>query len=438
VIKISAISRFDCAVPERGAGDRSPSRFNLASARCRHSTRAQLEPGRPFANRSAARCRIASRITCRFCQPASSLRLHAIGLFAAALLRCADVQAAPLTAAEGLPPVQRARLDYLFAAMARVDTEWAFASDAPPCLLLVGPERQWVVNCAEAPAGGFSLTPERYRAQPVFTRSAGDFGRAGQALSAPALLSSLPAAAYVAEPGALKPELPPRYPWLLVGTLEGLRANHPDFRECTTEAWLSVALHEYLHTRQLREPSFAPQLSRINTHALDPEVLRALYRRDAGYRARVEREYSLLTAAARQRRLGPVQARAVLRRWLGAYLARRADLLARADGAQLVQADTTFTYVEGLARYVESKFLVDPSEHAGLPIADDALFHGFAATEGRGYRAMPNRALQDQYFYAIGFHLGLLLDRIDPRWRRRVQAVPDWLLGVAQLMAAER
>jgi hypothetical protein len=365
------------------------------------------------------------------------VRRCAIALGWAILLPGAGVQAAPLTAAEGLPPLQRARLDYLFAAMGLIDAEWAFASDAQACVLLIAIDRQWVVNCPEAPAGGFAPTLETYRGQPVFARSVGDFGRAGHALGAQELLSSLAAVAYVAEPGALNPELPARYPWLLVGTLEGLRAQHPDFRTCTTEAWLSVALHEYLHTRQLREPSFAPLLQQINTHALDPEILRALYRSDRAYQRRVEREYLLLTAAARKPRLSREEARAVLRRWLGLYRARRADLLGRADGERLVQADTTFTYVEGLARYVESKFLIERSEHASMPIAHDALFDAFAATEGRGYRAMPNRALQDQYFYAIGFHLGLLLDRIDPSWHRRVHAVPDWLLGVAQLMAAE-
>jgi hypothetical protein len=51
---------------------------------------------------------------------------------------------------------------------------------------------------------------------------------------------------------------------------------------------------------------------------------------------------------------------------------------------------------------------------------------------------MPNRQLDAQYYYALGFHLALLLERVDPSWKRSVHDEPDWLVGtVVRLTRAE-
>ncbi|HEY2736100.1 MAG TPA: hypothetical protein VGI70_19015 [Polyangiales bacterium] len=334
-----------------------------------------------------------------------------------------------------LDPLQRARLDYLFDAADLVARDWPVMHGAAPCVFLLDPSAQWGIHCDEPPGRDFARLPDRFRGQPLFVRSGGQFDSAGRPLSAAELLSRMPAAAHVEASGLRTSDLPPNHAWLLLGTLEGLIRYHQAFRQSSTEEWLSVAIHEYLHTYQLRAPSFAAELGQIDRHQLDPQPLRALYEQDASYRAALDREYACLVDAVRA---PPSAAEAGLRSWFALYRRRRADLAARADGARLVHADSVFMYLEGVARYVESAFLVDRRQHPARDIPGDAHFHRFENWAGGGYAQMPNRQLDPQYYYAIGFHLCLLLERIDRSWKRSIDREPDRLVGTIERVLLNR
>jgi hypothetical protein len=298
-------------------------------------------------------------------------------------------------------------------------------------MLLLSEVMQWVVNCADAPSG-FTRTASQLRGRPVFARSGGKFETDGRSLSTEQLLAVMAATTHVDELGLQRSDLPPRQPWLVLGSLAALRQYHPAFEQASTEAWLSVAMHELMHAQALRVPSFATTLHRINDHELDPKALAELYTRDPAYRALVDHEYAQLVAATWQPDLDAPQARRALAGWYQLYRKRRANLAPRARGSTLIEIDSAFTYVEGIARYVESSFLLDATQHPPQPIVGDPLFSGFAKWEGRGYGAMPNRQLDPEYYYALGFHLALLLDRAEPSWKQRVPFAPSWLIGLVQ------
>ncbi len=338
---------------------------------------------------------------------------------------------------EPLPVLQRARLEYLFAAIDRIAQSWPQpAGAAELCLLLLAVDAQWSVNCPEAPSASFVRTEQTFRGQPVFARSGGHFDRDGRSLSTAELLHVMPAAAHVDEPGVRRSDLPAKYPWLLLGSLEGLTAHHPAFEAASTEEWISVALHEVMHTRQLRMPGFAADLSAINSKAVDPSALIALYNGDAEYRRAVEAEYTQLVAAAWNEQQSPAEAARVLADWLERYRKRSEGLASRPRGAQLLRADGLFMYVEGVARYVESRFLVDFAQHPKAALARDPKFRNYDRFAGRGYAGMPNKQLDQEYYYAIGFHVCVLLDRVDPSWKARVHATPAFLAGVTRAVLA--
>ena len=336
-----------------------------------------------------------------------------------------------------LPKLQRARLESLLEAARRVADTWPWMTNAEFCMLLLEPNVQWVINCDDGPPT-FSLQTDRFRQRPVFMRSSSRLSVAGGEVSTPEFLAHTPATAHVDEPFARRTDLPAGHGWLVLGSLEALTAYHPAFEHASTEEWLSVAMHEFLHTQAMSLPSFAATLHLINSGASDPKRLAALYSADAEYRAMVEREYALLVASARIDGRDTKRAARTLRSWLRLYDKRRAKLARREAGADLVRDDSLFTYVEGVARYVESTFLVDGAQHPAHAIAGDARFTGFARWTGLGYAAMPNRQLDAEYYYALGFHLSLLLDRIDPSWKARVPAHPDWLIGVARDVSLRR
>ena len=82
------------------------------------------------------------------------------------------------------------------------------------------------------------------------------------------------------------------------------------------------------------------------------------------------------------------------------------------------------------------KYLIESDQHPPGRVANDPHFQGFEEFNGRGYRGTNNRQLDAQYYYAIGFHLALLLDRIDAGWRACVHTRPGRLLGVSLRLAA--
>jgi hypothetical protein len=42
------------------------------------------------------------------------------------------------------------------------------------------------------------------------------------------------------------------------------------------------------------------------------------------------------------------------------------------------------------------------------------------------------RKLGSRYYYALGLHLALVLDRADPTWKERVSDAPEWIVSLAR------
>lgn len=314
--------------------------------------------------------------------------------------------------------------------MDRVSREWPWSHADDVCVLLLDVEQQWGLNCSEAPSAQFTRAQGTFRDKPVFARRGSHYRVGSRELSTAELLKTMSAAAHVDERGARRSDLAPGHPWLVVGSLEGLRANHPAFEDASTEEWISVALHEFAHARQLTLPSFEKTLAAINAGEVAPAPLAKLYTDDASYHRLVEAEYAQLVAAAWADPYR-AKAKAALASWLEAYEARTDELAKR----RLVTVDSLFTYIEGVARYVESEFLVDPSQHPPDALVADPLFREYAKFEGGGYARMSNKQLDPDYTYAIGFHLCVLLDRIDPAWKQRVHDDPEYVIGQVRAAA---
>jgi hypothetical protein len=304
------------------------------------------------------------------------------------------------------------------------------------CILLIAPATQWVVNCPACPEK-FGAAGPPLDGKPVCGHAGDTISFNGQSLPTAAFVQAVPATANVALPGDAQTDLGSDRPWLIASSLDALIGSHPAFNaQTTTEEWLSIFLHEFFHTRQMLVPSFRPTLAELKSGKLDPGALEKAFREDSEYRSLVEQEYQILSAAAaRDAALTAEAARSALAQWSTAYARRREQLRAK-GGDQLVRADVALTYVEGTARYVEARFSVDPQLHASTSLETDTHFHHYQTFPGKpGYEGLPQRKLGPRYFYAIGLHLSLLLDRADPSWKARVSEQPEWLVGLAQNLA---
>jgi hypothetical protein len=330
-----------------------------------------------------------------------------------------------------LPALQRARLDYLFAAARLVAASWPRMLPDQTCVLLLEPALQWVINCDAAPQG-FAQNGETFQARPIFWHAGDAFEAAGRRRSTRELLALTPAAAQL---GGERSGLPAQHAWLLLGSLEALAAYHPAFPRATTEAWISVAMHELVHMHQLRDPAFATERAQIESGEANPDALTQLYEHDPAYRQRVEREYAQLVAAAQRAQDERAVLRA-LRDWTRAYAERRKFLAAQSGELQAREA--TFSYLEGVARFAESDFLQNAAQHPALDaLARDPRFGHYALFLNQGYAGSPNRQLDPQYYYALGYHLALLLARIDPGWASHLSEQPGWLIGLVERRSRE-
>jgi hypothetical protein len=194
-------------------------------------------------------------------------------------------------------------------------------------------------------------------------------------------------------------------------------------------------MHELVHTHQLQAPGAQKFVDAIVSLERSPDALTELFLKNARYHALVEREYALLSRAALQDPADKRAARQALERWLTLYQRRSASLRSLPHAEQLIADDALFSYIEGVARFVESQFLADPSLHPQTTLANDPRFDDYALFLGGGYAGSPNRQLDEHYFYAIGYHLCVLLDRVDNSWRTRVHMRDHFLYDLVRELA---
>jgi hypothetical protein len=328
--------------------------------------------------------------------------------------------------------VEQWRIEYALRSAERIRQHWTQFVGADPCILLVGPEAQWVLNCATAPEE-FEGTQQRFREQPVFVRVGGQFLSNGRSLATTDFIRAVPATIALPRPGQSKRALAQDRPFVLVSALDALQRLHPTTfsADTTTERWLSIFMHEYFHLLQYSDPSVGEPAQ------LDGSKLVQLYETDPEYRRMLEAEHAVLANEAARSDVDVVRAQAALRAWHERYQVRRSYLLARSEGAELVRLDERLCYIEGLARYVEALYLVDARYHLHDANAPDPSFRNFSDFVGRGYAGMPNRGLSSEYYYVLGLHLALILDRVAPDWFHTVNAAPAYLVGTASRIARE-
>lgn len=71
----------------------------------------------------------------------------------------------------------------------------------------------------------------------------------------------------------------------------------------------------------------------------------------------------------------------------------------------------------------------------GTPPLDPRYQTFRAYTAKPGYQGLVQRKLGSRYYYALGMHLALLLDRADPSWKKRVGEQSEWLVSLARAPA---
>ncbi len=358
------------------------------------------------------------------------------------MLSGAALATSPEQKPETLPDLERERISYGLSVVSQLEKIWPLTSHKKACLILFGQTSQWLLNC-ENPYPGLKLVPEQlFAGQSVYWSN--------QPLILPhAHLPYDQAASKIVGQALVYPNRPEfaayrQQPWLLIQQLDDLRMNHPAFTDSDTQEWLSIMVHELFHALfQMPEASIVAELAKAEQQPnrfVTQEPLKALYNHNPELQKLLKQEHQLLANALSQPELSPNKARQVLQEWLKLYQ-QRLNLCSSCLDGQYRHWDAFWTFLEGAARYVESKLLLDPVLQGNVSQINqtDPLFNAFATTRGKGYAALPesNRAIGQTYYYAIGMHLAFVLDQIDRKWPQRVFLQPNWLIGLAESEASK-
>jgi hypothetical protein len=342
--------------------------------------------------------------------------------------------------AKGLA-LQLSRIDYALQSITRLKTDWPWLASDETCIVLTDRYAQYLLNCEAPPHSPYDKTPWRFHGRPIYINSSEAAVLDTQSAPYKVFSQQLVGTVVVYQPQHPKTTgFAKQKPWIFVTSLEALIENHPAFDEkTTTEAWLSIFIHEFFHTRQLLHPNAQKAWGHILAGEINPGHLDALYLNNPDYRAAVDQEYAYLVKAVEQPSNAHL-AQAALKHWLALRQQRiegfRSVYSASipsdpSDAGQLEIDDTTYLYIEGVARYVENVFTVKATLQAPTDLlAQDPRFTAFSHSVGQGYQGMWSRKIPHggKYYYALGLHVGLLLDRVNPAWTHTVHEKPQGLI----------
>lgn len=341
-----------------------------------------------------------------------------------------SLQAAAASAsAPALPAAERQQLETARQVLERVQGQWPRQTPLPPCIVLFGAEAQWLLGCRSVPAGLQPVFGQIFAGEPVYAST--------EPLVLPHVrVPYAQVRATVVGQGLLyMPQVPAsapyrEQPWFLIQRQGDLQRHHPAFQDITATEWLSLFVHEVFHMlMQLPEPGIAAQLARAGQPEggfVDQEALKALYRQEPELQALLAAEHHLLAEGLSAGPLSAAEARTLLQQWWDLYQQRLARF-GSAFGGHYAEWDAFWTFLEGTARYIESRLLIDPAWQPPGMAANPLAQRGT-------YADLPpvNRSIAAHYYYAIGMHLAFVLDAIDPHWPETVFNTPGWLVGQAQ------
>ncbi|MBI3297416.1 MAG: hypothetical protein HYZ75_04590 [Elusimicrobia bacterium] len=338
-----------------------------------------------------------------------------------------------------LGPTRTNRVQAAYANLRPALAEWDLETYGRDCLLLYEEKEEWLLGCSEmAGKSGFEATGEVWDAHAIL------WNEPALTLSEKHLPYENIKLSMVGTVGTHKDEKggAPN-PVLIIQEWDALHKNHPGFQDAPIEEWLGVFVHEAFHARQMWHPQVRAVITRWDepNRPVTGDDLASFYTLNEGFRAALHAEFALLEAATGGPQLPPIEARRVLADWLRLYRARE-----RAFGPALEAAfpgrDAWFmdgfeTFLEGSARYVESKFLISPQPVTLGSLNNEPTYRHFEQSLGKGPAQLPGLGKPgSKYFYALGMHLCHLLDSADPAWKSRVFESDRLLIGQVERASA--
>ncbi|SIT92685.1 hypothetical protein [Pontibacter indicus] len=188
-----------------------------------------------------------------------------------------------------------------------------------------------------------------------------------------------------------------------------------------TEVWVSMVVHEYFHGFQLQHKSYR-QYFADSLGSFNKGLLKGLYKDQVWFKKQIDQENTLLLQALE------TDNRDEIRKLLSAFFKerenRRNETMLKHD-VDIGAAEKLYETMEGTARYVEQKLYEKFSQKqpdANLQRADSAYqgYEYFKSHKLDNDKWLYLTAESGVYFYATGFNMARVLDKLGVPYKERL------------------
>lgn len=209
-----------------------------------------------------------------------------------------------------------------------------------------------------------------------------------------------------------------RVPFMNSSSFEITRRIVPDVN--STEQWATMIIHEYFHGFQYRHPSYLAYFEK-NVVSIPEDSLKRIYKSNPWFKESIDKENNFLLSAINTDRSDK------RRQLVGAFFQQREQrrlLTKQRLHFDIQTAEEAYETMEGTARYVEYNLyrefaVMKPDEKL---VRSDSSYHSNAYF--RNYQIENDSWLyltgKTAYYYAIGFNMARLLDRLKIEYQSRL------------------
>jgi hypothetical protein len=209
-----------------------------------------------------------------------------------------------------------------------------------------------------------------------------------------------------------------RAPFMNSSSFEITRNTIPGVN--STETWASMVIHEYFHGFQFKHSDYINHFEK-NGVDIPADSLKKIYKNNEWFKERVDMENDILLSALNSN--DNKEIKALVDSFFQVREQRRLLTQQRLN-FNITKSEQTYETMEGTARYVEYKLygMFENKQPDHKLIKSDTAYQSYNYYRNYGIEKDPwlYQTRKTTYFYATGFNIARLLDKLEIEYKSRL------------------
>jgi hypothetical protein len=207
-------------------------------------------------------------------------------------------------------------------------------------------------------------------------------------------------------------------PFMMCSSYEETYKTIPDV--LSTEEWATMIMHEYFHGYQLKHKSFVNYYEQEIVH-FQKDSLKGIYKNNSWFKKSIDKENELLLEAISE--IDYLKTKDLIHQFFALRNQRRNSVFENLK-IDISKYEKFYETMEGTARYIEHSLygIYSTSQPDNKLLMSDHFFKSFE--KFRNYDIKKDEWLylteKTTYFYAIGFNMARLLDKLKIEYKSRL------------------